>query len=112
MADNSELEERPEETSDTELLLKNEFIGEDFVEEKDTLALVVKEKEEEGAEQSSEPKPESKFRLYRWRWFMLATLFLLNVSNGIVSLPTNHSITVFPSVLGYWVKFSQLDVKG
>ena len=112
MADNSELEERPEETSDTELLLKNEFIGEDCVEEKDTLALVEREKEEEGPEQSRcEPKPESKFRLYRWRWFMLATLFLLNVSNGIVSLPTNHSITVFPSVLGYWVKFSQLDVK-
>jgi len=95
MADNSELEERTEETSDTELLLENEFIGEDCVEEKDTLALVVKEKEEEGAEQNRcEPKSESKFRLYRWRWFMLATLFLLNVSNGIVSLLTSHNITV------------------
>ena len=94
MADNSEseLEERPDETSDTELLLENEFIEEDCVEEKDTLTLVAEEKEAEGAEQSScEPKSESKFRLYRWRWFMLATLFLLNISNGIVGLITKHN---------------------
>ena len=62
MADNSELEERPEETSDTELLLKNEFIGEDCVEEKDTLALVVKEKEEEGANRADvNPNPSQSF---------------------------------------------------
>jgi len=24
------------------------------------------------------------YHQYRWRWFMLATLFLLNVSNGMV----------------------------
>ena len=27
------------------------------------------------------------YRVYRWRWFMLATLCLLNVSNGMVCLP-------------------------
>ena len=26
-----------------------------------------------------------KYRVYLWRWFMLATIFLLNVSNGMVS---------------------------
>lgn len=27
------------------------------------------------------------YRVYMWRWFMLATLCLLNVSNGMVCLP-------------------------
>lgn len=26
-----------------------------------------------------------KYRVYLWRWFMLVTIFLLNVSNGMVS---------------------------
>jgi len=30
-------------------------------------------------------EPSQEYRVYRWRWFMLATLSLLNVSNGTVS---------------------------
>ena len=73
----------PDETSDTKLLEEKEESIQDFTEEEETSTLVVKEKEQEADEnECSEPK----FRLYRWRWFMLATLLLLNISNGTVGL--------------------------
>lgn len=28
------------------------------------------------------------YKVYRWRWFMLVTMFLLNISNGTVSAKT------------------------
>lgn len=70
----------PEETSNAELLEEKEGSTEDFREEEDS-TLVVKE---EADESEYKPVSEPKFRLYRWRWFMLATLLLLNISNGTV----------------------------
>lgn len=94
MADNTEPDEteleldransyktEPEETSNAELLEEKEDSTEDFREEEDTSTLVVKE---EADESEYKPVSEPKFRLYRWRWFMLATLLLLNISNGTV----------------------------
>ena len=76
----------PDETSDTKLLEEKEDSIEDFTEEEDTSTLVVKEKEQEADESECKPGSEPKFRLYRWRWFMLATHLLLNISNGTVCL--------------------------
>ena len=76
----------PDETSDTKLLEEKEDSIEDFTEEEDTSTLVVKEKEQEADENERKLGSEPKFRLYRWRWFMLATLLLLNISNGTVCL--------------------------
>jgi len=40
-----------------------------------------------GAEARSAANPEcEEYKLYPWRWFMLFSLFLLNVSNGTVKL--------------------------
>ena len=30
------------------------------------------------------------YKVYRWRWFMLITMFLLNISNGTVSRKTAY----------------------
>ena len=79
-------ETAPEGTSDTKLLEEKEDSIEDFSEEEDTSTLVVKEKGQEADESECKPGSEPKFRLYRWRWFMLATLLLLNISNGTVRL--------------------------
>ena len=79
-------ETAPEGTSDTKLLEEKEDSIEDFSEEEDTSTLVVKEKGQETDESECKLGSEPKFRLYRWRWFMLATLLLLNISNGTVRL--------------------------
>ena len=39
------------------------------------------------ANTSSDAPSRQVYRVYKWRWLMLITLFLLNVSNGAVSKP-------------------------
>ena len=36
--------------------------------------------------EASSANPADEYKLYPWRWFMLFSLFLLNVSNGTVSV--------------------------
>ena len=37
------------------------------------------------AEESTDDYGRQNYKVYRWRWFMLVTMFLLNISNGTVS---------------------------
>lgn len=39
---------------------------------------------ESSARHSSDTQGHQNYRVYKWRWFMLVTMFLLNVSNGTV----------------------------
>lgn len=37
------------------------------------------------AEETTDDYGRQNYKVYRWRWFMLVTMFLLNISNGTVS---------------------------